>query len=219
MNLSLLINVYSPIWSNFPETYVNLLVAKNAFKIISKSALSETVKSPLETVAFSLDDKLRNNTNQLFSQRYKQRLVDDLIGNAVFGAGTSAVGQALGTASKLHALKNETDKFLQNVPKKQRAEMKEFYRAAHAVKSGVSKEAIIGNIGKLKSVVGLPSDTPHQVVLKAEALELILSRHPDNFNKALGFIKTINIPERYAYLSQKQRIYLYKTFSENSIKK
>lgn len=188
---------------------------KNAFKIIGKSALSEAVKSPLETAAFSLDDKLRNNTNQSFSQRYKQRFTDDLIGNAVFGAGTSVIGQAVGTASKLHALKNETDKFLQNVPKEQRAEMKEFYRAAHAVKSGVSKEAIIGNIGKLKSVVGLPSDTPHQVVLKAEALEHILSKHPDNFNKALGFIKTINIPKRYAYLPQKQRLYLYQTFSEN----
>lgn len=192
---------------------------KNAFKIIGKSALSEAVKSPLETAAFSLDDKLRNNTNQSFSQRYKQRFTDDLIGNAVFGAGTSAVGQALGTASKLHALKNETDKFLQNVPKKQRAEMKEFYRAAHAVKSGVSKEAIIGNIGKLKSVVGLPSDTPHQVVMRAEFLDNLLKiKHQDNkninFNKALNFVKTINMPERWQDLNDNRKLALYKQFDD-----
>ncbi|MDO5561792.1 MAG: hypothetical protein Q4G02_03425 [bacterium] len=67
---------------------------KNALKVVGKSALVEGLKSPLETAAFSLDDKLRLNTDKTFSERYKERFTGDLAGNAIFGGGGAAVGQA-----------------------------------------------------------------------------------------------------------------------------
>jgi hypothetical protein len=98
------------------------------------------------------------------------------------------------------------DNFLQEA-----GDLKKYYKNAYKVSSGQKDEAIIG---KMRKEFGLPDDTPEQVYLRQEAYKEILRKHPDqrnvDFNKALGFVKSINFPDSIKEMPEKQRINLVK---------
>lgn len=75
-----------------------------------------------------------------------------------------------------------------------------YIKNAYKVASGQKLEAIIANKG----------DSPYQVVLRKDAFDEILRKHPDktnfDFNKTLGFVKTIHLPDIIQKLPNKQRI-------------
>lgn len=87
------------------------------------------------------------------------------------------------------------------------SDYKKFVKNAYLVATKQKNEA---QIARIKSVFGLPIDTPEKVILKTETFDEILKKHPDitslNFNKALSFVKTLNFPETIKNLPDKQRI-------------
>ncbi|OGK30350.1 hypothetical protein A3F29_00945 [Candidatus Roizmanbacteria bacterium RIFCSPHIGHO2_12_FULL_33_9] len=86
-------------------------------------------------------------------------------------------------------------------------QIKKYFKNGYKVATKQKDEA---QVARIKSVIGLPSDTPEKVILRAEAFDTILKKHPDQankgFNKALGFVKTLNFPESIKTLPEKQRL-------------
>lgn len=211
------------------KTIVNLAKSGVGVKQIAPSLGKIFIKGVGRGLVETIPDNLTYSTfkkatgdKRKFSDIIKQDLPGDMVGNIVGNTilPGGALWQGIGAWRKgAKDFKQKSAKFLEDVPDEQKPDMLNFYRAASAVKNGVSNEATIGNIKKLKKIVGLPNDTPEQVVMRARVLEELLStKHPDKknftFNDTLDFIKTINIPERWQDLNDNRKLAIYHQFDD-----
>lgn len=100
----------------------------------------------------------------------------------------------------------------QNIPLIPQKQINKYYKNAYKVATNQKDEAVVGMMPKqIKEI-------PEKVYLRSEAYQSILKKHQDDknfdFNKALRFVKTINIPDEYASLKGQQRINLLKKIND-----